>query len=553
MPLTLDGAAAAAADQASSSSSSVWPSPQQLATARAAAKRLLSDQQDNFWLYDAYGCCEAAMGQTKTARKVLESALTLATAAAAGARAGAAETDAAAAAAVAPLLTLHLAQLELSTLRSSKGAAERAHAALHAYLAGEPYNVASAAAAAAAAPGQQQQGLLADKALTKARRGFQDRIPQLLATAGGSLSPAAAATVAAAALFELTVGLLNGRVGKGLDAAAAVYKQLTSAVPESIRAASQQHERLQIMHCHMLVAAAVGAADRLVPPLAAAAAGGSISSKKAGTGSSAAAAAAAAAAATAASLVSAVTPARARSALAAALQLYPNSQPLLNLQVWLDHSCHTLAGLRRQLAALADLNPSPGLWGIVLQAEGLRPGGRVRLRALFERALAAPTPLTWHQQQRLQRQQQQHAWDAALAELPALPQQQQQQEAEGKDDQRQRRLLAAATAASEAAAQLELPLQDSYRGWGSCGSIWLCYIQFELSLGRQEAARRLFLRALHECPGFKALWLSGFRALAEGLNPREASGLMSAMQEREVLLRADVYEVLLADMAEQQQ
>jgi hypothetical protein len=552
MPLTLDGAAHQAS---SSSSSSVWPLPQQLATAGAAAKRLLSEQQDNFWLYDAYGCCEAAMGKTKTARKVLESALTLATsAAAANARAGAAETDAAAAAAaVGPLLALHLAQLELSALSSSKGAAERAHAALHACLAGEPYNAPSAAAAAAV-PGQQQQqqGLLVDKPLTKARRGFQDRIPQLLATAGGSLTPAAAATVAAAALFELTVGLLSGRVGKGLDAAAAVYKQVTSAVPESVRAASQQHERLQVLHCQMLVAAAVGAADALVPPLAA---GRSVaSSKKTGTATSAAAAAAAAAAATAASLVAAVTPARARSALAAALQLHPNSQPLLNLQVWLDHSCHTLAGLRRQLAALADLNPSPGLWGIVLQAEGLRPGGRVRMRALFERALAAPAPLTWHQQQRLQRQQQQRAWAAALAELPAIPQQQQQQEEEGgKDEQRQRRLLAAATSASEAAAQLELPLQDSYRGWGSCGSIWLCYIQFELGLGRQEAARRLFLRALHECPGFKALWLAGFRALAEGLNPREASGLMSAMQEREVLLRADVYEVLLADMAEQQQ
>jgi hypothetical protein len=178
----------------------------------------------------------------------------------------------------------------------------------------------------------------------------------------------------------------------------------------------------------------------------------------------------------------------------------------------------------------------------------------VRLRALFERALAAPAPLSWHQQQRLQRQRQQRAWAAALAELLQIPQQQQQQrEEEGAGEQRQRRLLAAATAASEAAALLELSLQDGYRGWGSCGQIWLRYIQFELNLGRQEAARRLFLRALHECPGFKALWLAGFRALAEGLNPREASGLMSAMQEREVLLRADVYEVLLADMAEQQQ
>jgi hypothetical protein len=151
----------------------------------------------------------------------------------------------------------------------------------------------------------------------------------------------------------------------------------------------------------------------------------------------------------------------------------------------------------------------------------------------------------------MQRQRMQHAWAAALAELLPLPQQ--QQEEESVNERRQRRLLAAATAASEAAAQAELPLQDGYRGWGSCGEIWLCYIQFELSLGRQEAARRLFLRALHECPGCKALWLAGFRALAEGLNPREASGLMNAMQEREVMMRADVYEVLLADMAEQQQ
>lgn len=74
-----------------------------------------------------------------------------------------------------------------------------------------------------------------------------------------------------------------------------------------------------------------------------------------------------------------------------------------------------------------------------------------------------------------------------------------------------------------------------------------------LTLGRHENARKLFLRAVHECPGSKALWLSGFEALCEGMQPREARGLMAAMQEKEVLTRTDVYEVLLADMADKQQ
>eukprot|EP00775_Hariotina_reticulata_P010037 gene10037-10193_t len=276
----------------------------QLAAARAAAKRLLSDEQDNLLLYDAYGCCEAAAGQAKTARKVLESALTLGSATAYSSSGGPVKpaprgqgsevvSEAAAAAAAVPLLALHLAQLELCA--DADSGAERTKAAL-----------------------------------------------------------------------------------------------------------------------------------------------------------------------------------QARAALAEALQLYPASKPLLALQVQLDCCCYTLAGLRRQLAAMAELNPSPVLWSSALQAEALRPGGRVRMKTMFERALAAPGPLAH-------------------------------------------------------------------------------YISHELSLGRLENARRVFLRAVHECPGFKGLWLSGFSALSRGMQPRECSGLLNSMQEREVLVRVDVYEVLLAALAEQQQ
>ena len=35
----------------------------------------------------------------------------------------------------------------------------------------------------------------------------------------------------------------------------------------------------------------------------------------------------------------------------------------------------------------------------------------------------------------------------------------------------------------------------------SCPLLWRCYVEAELSFGRPQAARRVFLRAIHECPG----------------------------------------------------
>lgn len=546
--LTLDGAAAA---DTAGSGGGPWPSQQQLPAARTAAKQLLSDQQDNLLLYDSYGCLEAAAGQLKTARKIFETALTLATAAAAAASDSGGQQDAASGpAAAAPLLALHLAQLELTA--GGKADLGKAHAALHALLAGQQLQVAagaeaSTAAAAAAGTSKQQPqqqaaalGLLADAQLRDARVKFQQRVPELIASAGGFLTPAAAGTIAAAALFELVVGLRSGHAAAGLDAAVAVCKQVTAAVPEAVRASSAQHEALSVLQCHLLVAAAAGRSRALAPRLAF----HNSSSGKGGTSSSAADPVLAAA------LAAAVPPARAREALAAALRLYPRSQPLLQLQVTLDHACYTLSGLRQQLAALLEAQPSPGLWTVALQAEAMRPGGRVRLGVLFERALATPTVLQWHQQERLQRQRKKQAWAAALA---AAGMRQQAGAASAAAEQQQALLMQPVTAQGSAAALLDVAVWDGYRGWGHCAGLWQQYIRYELGLGRLDAARKLFLRAVHAVPGAKGLWLSGFGGVCAGLQPRECSGLLNVMQEREVVVRTDVYEVLLAAMAEKQQ
>ncbi|KIY95884.1 hypothetical protein MNEG_12077 [Monoraphidium neglectum] len=79
----------------------------------------------------------------------------------------------------------------------------------------------------------------------------------------------------------------------------------------------------------------------------------------------------------------------------------------------------------------------------------------------------------------------------------------------------------------------------------ACPALWRLHIAWELSQGRAEAARKLLLRGAHECPGAKALWLGGLRALCGGMAARELSGLMGAMQER-LMLRTEVLEVMLA-------
>lgn len=119
--------------------------------------------------------------------------------------------------------------------------------------------------------------------------------------------------------------------------------------------------------------------------------------------------------------------------------------------------------------------------------------------------------------------------------------------------------------------------------------------RFELEAGKIDAARRVFLRAVRQCPGCKQLWLEGLqavgsdmmtnkpaaadvtqpdstaaaapaptsatgkvvrpgvaaisgRAVAGGLTPREVSELMNLMSEKGVRLHTDVVEIVMSSL-----
>lgn len=208
------------------------------------------------------------------------------------------------------------------------------------------------------------------------------------------------------------------------------------------------------------------------------------------------------------SSASGVTPGLARAEILRALDVYPKSAEFAALLVRLERLGHTAARLRSQLLALCARSPSPQLWALAFAAEAARPGGHVHLPNLFERALTS------------------------FAATPSSP-------AGG----------SAATPSSSGSSG-----SSSFAAaLSSCVTLWGVYLQHEAAAGRADAARRLFLRALHQCPGSKPLWLRGLRAAAAAMSPREASELLVIAGDKEVRLRTDMVEVMLEAMQEQQQ
>jgi hypothetical protein len=72
--------------------------------------------------------------------------------------------------------------------------------------------------------------------LIHARRGYQDMLSSRLGSVAGGVSPATAALVSCAALFEELLPVVDAaaasRVGaSGISAAAAVYQQALAALP----------------------------------------------------------------------------------------------------------------------------------------------------------------------------------------------------------------------------------------------------------------------------------------------------------------------------------
>lgn len=78
--------------------------------------------------------------------------------------------------------------------------------------------------------------------------------------------------------------------------------------------------------------------------------------------------------------------------------------------------------------------------------------------------------------------------------------------------------------------------------------LWRSYIAYEIKIAcNPSAAKQIFFRAIHACPGSKRLWLDGFRKLNSILTAKELSDLQEVMRDKELNLRTDIYEILLQD------
>jgi len=491
-------------------------SSQQAEFARSAAKALLCRHRDDLLLFAAYARLEAAAGNTKAARKVYESALSMGGAAAAG---GGNTSGALARVAV------EFADFELAI--GGAAAPLRAEAAVTAALSGTPYkpppskptnasSSSSSSSAAAAAGGGGSLSMVGAAARMSARRSFQDHIPQLLATAGGALDAGGAAAVAAAALLELLIGATDGRVAAGVAAARSVLRNVASAVPEVVRRGSVYHERLAVRACGLTVAVALGSLPPCIGGGGGAPATGRAGARGGGDGGK----------------FALISPAEARSALQDALRLYPNNPSLLALLTRLETASFTLTRLRRELHALCERAPSPALWLVTLQSEALRPGGRGRLRSMLEAALSG------------------NVGGGALADAPRALPLPPLKSAAASDD--------AASASDQHNLPPEQQGEQQLAFWdaspttcAACPTLWLLHICWERSLHPpdsphpSDSAHKLLLRAVHACPGAKRLWLGGLGRVAGGLGPRELSGLVGAMGER-CMVRTEVLEVMLA-------
>jgi hypothetical protein len=73
---------------------------------------------------------------------------------------------------------------------------------------------------------------------------------------------------------------------------------------------------------------------------------------------------------------------------------------------------------------------------------------------------------------------------------------------------------------------------EEFHGCGHVGGLWAMYLQWAgLRGGGMEAARKVFFRGLHACPGDKGLWLEGLGGAVRDLGSGEAQGLMAALEE----------------------
>jgi len=88
----------------------------------------------------------------------------------------------------------------------------------------------------------------------------------------------------------------------------------------------------------------------------------------------------------------------------------------------------------------------------------------------------------------------------------------------------------------------------SYPGMQHCVLIWRMYMAYEAACGNFDNCRRVFFRAIHACPWSKSVWCDGLQHLSRHLPGRQLKDLMDMMQTKDILIRTDLYEIMLEQM-----
>jgi len=200
-----------------------------------------------------------------------------------------------------------------------------------------------------------------------------------------------------------------------------------------------------------------------------------------------------------------LTPSQLRAHLLSAMVLYPSNESLIALMEVSERSAHAYVRLRQLLTSAAELRPTPVLLAAAVRADVGR---------LMEVLPAAGAPAG--------------AWKAPGSSSRGVP-------------------------GARMAAMRVAPLLEKAAAAGklaACPMLWHMYLRFEVGQGRMDAARRVFLRAIRECPAAKTLWMEGLQALQQALPPREVSELISIAGDKGVRLRTEVMEVMLEALAE---
>lgn len=168
--------------------------------------------------------------------------------------------------------------------------------------------------------------------------------------------------------------------------------------------------------------------------------------------------------------------------------MYPRNSCLLGLLAMMEMRAHTVSRLRRDLRSMLEAAPSPQLWLLALRCEAALPGGAHRVQVPLlsvSVAVSVVFPCTRSVTTHYNRQ--------IALRLKWLGDHRPCMEID----------LHVHDVLIKCVLQALFERALSAKQTQQCALLWRAYIGYELQRGRPEAARRVFLRAIHACPWCK--------------------------------------------------